>query len=130
MNKKILYLTGAVFVLLLGTFLHFTYNLSEQNALVGFISAKDESTLQHLKLLFFPYIIFSAAEFYKCGIPIKKYLFVKILSVFFGMAVIVLIFYSYTFVIGKNFLTADILTFISGDAAAFLLSYLLLYSQE
>lgn len=121
---KRLYTAGFLFVLVLGCVLHFTYGLSGDNALVGIFSAKDESTFQHLKLLFWPFIIFSVFEYFILR-PRKNYVFIKTLSVLFGAAVIVIVFYAYTAIWGKNFLAADIFTFMLGDAAAFYLSYAL-----
>ena len=44
-----------IFAIILGTLLHFTYKWSNKNMLVGAFSAVNESTWEHLKLLFFPY---------------------------------------------------------------------------
>ena len=43
-----------IFTFILGTLLHFTYKWSEENAIVGIFSAVNESTWEHLKLLYFP----------------------------------------------------------------------------
>ena len=43
-----------IFVFILGTLLHFAFEWSNQNALIGTFSAVNESTWEHLKLLFFP----------------------------------------------------------------------------
>ena len=39
---------------ILGVFLHFTYEISNNNPIVGIFSAINESTWEHLKLIFFP----------------------------------------------------------------------------
>lgn len=43
-----------IFISVLGVLLHFTYEWSGDNAVVGLFSAVNESTWEHLKLLFFP----------------------------------------------------------------------------
>ena len=48
---------STIFVIILGTLLHFTYNWSNNNPLVGIFSAVNESTWEHLKLIFFPMLI-------------------------------------------------------------------------
>lgn len=126
MSRKKLYFIGFLFTLLLGSALHFTYELSGQNPIVGLFSSTDESVPQHLKLLFWPYVFFSIFEYIKYARKEKNFIFVKALSVLFGMAVIVLFFYAYTAVLGENMLFLDIITFILGDFSAFFLSYKLL----
>ena len=48
---------SAIFAIILGTILHFTYTWSKNNSIVGLFSAINESTWEHLKLLFFPMLI-------------------------------------------------------------------------
>ena len=43
-----------IFISVLGVLLHFTYEWSGNNPIVGLFSATNESTWEHLKLLFFP----------------------------------------------------------------------------
>ena len=123
MKKKILYFIGIVFVFALGCLWHFFYPWSHQNFLVGLVAPVNESVPEHLKLLFFPFLIFSVFEYIKRGKKIRNFIFSKTLSVLFGMAVIVIVFYAYTAVLGTNLLPLDILTFLAGDMAAFYLSY-------
>lgn len=122
MYKKIFYLIGILFVFILGCFWHFLYAWSGENFLVGLIAPVNESVPEHLKLLFFPFLLFSVFEYFLRG-KSKNFVFIKVLSVLFGMAVIVILFYAYTGLIGKNLLFADISVFLLGDIAAFYLSY-------
>lgn len=48
---------STVFILILGTILHFTFAFSNNNHIGGVFSAVNESTWKHLKLLFFPMLI-------------------------------------------------------------------------
>ena len=50
---------GYVFTSALGTLLHFLYDLTGENVAVSFFSAVNESTWEHMKLLFFPMFLFS-----------------------------------------------------------------------
>ena len=45
---------NTIFVFALGTLLHFVYDWSWQNQIIGAFSAVNESTWEHLKLIFFP----------------------------------------------------------------------------
>ena len=60
MNKnkiKKIQIFSIIFTFILGTLLHFTYKLSGNNQLVGVFSAVNESTWEHLKLVFFPMLL-------------------------------------------------------------------------
>ena len=48
---------STIFVMILGTLLHFTYEWFGENLFIASFSAVNESTWKHLKLLFFPMLI-------------------------------------------------------------------------
>ena len=54
MNLKKYTVAGILFTIALGTLLHFTYDISGNSDFVAIFSAVNESTWEHLKLLFFP----------------------------------------------------------------------------
>lgn len=64
MDKKLLCYTilGVIFTFLAGTLLHFTYEWSGNNFWVGLFSPVNESTWEHMKLLFFPMLFYSIAS--------------------------------------------------------------------
>ena len=49
---------GTVFVLITGTISHFIYDWSGQNYILGLIFPTNESTWEHMKLVFFPMLRF------------------------------------------------------------------------
>lgn len=51
-------IAGILSVSLLGTLLHFTYRWSGRNPLIGLIAPVNESVWEHMKLLFFPMLLF------------------------------------------------------------------------
>ena len=51
-----------IFISVLGVLLHFTYEWFGDNAVVGLFSAVNESTWEHLKLLFFPIMLLTILE--------------------------------------------------------------------
>ena len=60
MNIKKLFkyhIFSILLISILGTLLHFTFHCSNSNLLIGAFSAVNESTWEHLKLLFFPTLI-------------------------------------------------------------------------
>lgn len=113
----------AVFIIFLGTLLHFTYDWSGQNVLVGTFSAVNESTWEHLKLLFFPALLFSIFEYFFVGKEYPCFFTVKLAAILLGMAGIVTAFYTYTGIVGTNFLAADILCFVFGALIVCFISY-------
>ena len=64
MNKKILKLEiiGFIFTSVLGTLMHFFYEWSNDNSIVGLFCPVNESPFEHLKLLFFPFLIWTFVE--------------------------------------------------------------------
>jgi ethanolamine utilization microcompartment shell protein EutS len=69
-SKKVLVyeIVGAVFIVFLGSALHFTYELSGKLVFVGAFSAVNESVWEHLKLAFWPSLIWMLIEY----VPLKK----------------------------------------------------------
>ena len=54
---------SVIFTFILGTLLHFTYQLSGRNEIVGLFSAVNESVWEHLKLLYFPMLLTKTISF-------------------------------------------------------------------
>jgi hypothetical protein len=115
----ILELIGILFVIIVGTLLHFTYAASGKNRVVGLFAPVNESTWEHLKMLFFPMLLYSVMEYFAFGKFVDSFIGAKTVGVVAGMFAIIVIFYSYTGILGKNFLFADILTFVIGVLIAF-----------
>ena len=88
---------------ILGTVGHFIYELTNQNFIAGLFFPVNESTWEHLKLLFFPTLIYSLFEYIFSEEKPENYLFAVTYSVICGMLSIVALFYTYRGVIGKNY---------------------------
>ena len=65
---------SAIFMLVVGTLLHFTFGWSNNNPLIGTFSAVNESTWEHLKLLFFPMLISTIIGYFYKWKVIPNYL--------------------------------------------------------
>lgn len=116
-------IVGIIFTICLGILIHFTYNWSNKNIIIGIFSAVNESTWEHLKLLITPMLLFGAIEYFIYGKQFKNFIAVWFLSILIGMGTIIISFYTYVGIIGKNFLILDIATFILGVLAAYYFSY-------
>lgn len=107
-----------LFVSVFGSLLHFVYDFSGQNCIVGLFAPINESTWEHLKLLFFPSLLFGSVEYLAAGAHIANFLPAKAIGLLLGMALIIVAFYTYTGILGTNWLPADILTFLLGVAVS------------
>lgn len=123
-------IAGALFVILAGTLLHFVYEWTGGNPLVGLIAPVNESTWEHLKLLFTPMLVYTIFEYFAVGREYQNFLTAKALGLLAGLCTIVFLFYTYTGVIGFNTLALDIITFILGVICAFVVSYFLTISPR
>ena len=106
------YIAGTVFTIVFGTLLHFVYEWSGKNSIVGIFGAVNESTWEHLKLLFWPLLIFSILEYLFIGKKYNNYVFAKAVSFYAGILLIISLFYTYTGIIGKHFVALDISIFV------------------
>ncbi len=129
MNIKSWQIAGLIFTILFGSLLHFTYEWSDNNPLVGIFSAVNESTWEHLKLLFIPMFLFFILEFFAYGNEYPNFIIIKFCSMLLGMVVIVAAFYTYSGILGQNFLWADILIFILGVLSSYLFTYIFLQTD-
>lgn len=115
--------TGAVIIILLGIIFHFVYDWSCQWKPVALVAPVNESVWEHLKLVLWPTLIFAAVEYRYIGAEVNNFLTAKMVSIYAAMALIIIIFYSYTALLGRNLLVLDILTFILSVAAGQYLGY-------
>lgn len=97
------FLSRFLFISVLGVLLHFTYEWSGDNPIVALFSAVNESTWEHLKLLFFPMLLLTIIELLfteKRQLP-SNYLFARTIGILSGMTFIVIAFYTLTGVFAK-----------------------------
>lgn len=130
MDKKLFRLSifGFIFVGILGSLGHFVFEWSGYNSIVGMFFSINESTWEHLKLLFFPYIIWSAIEYLLIDQP-QGFIFCKAISVLAGMMSIVTIFYTYIGITENSNEVINIILFLIGVLIAFAVDYALLKSE-
>lgn len=115
MNKaKILTweITGAVIISLLGSFLHFVFALFGEWPPVAIIAAVNESVWEHLKLAFWPALIYALIEWPFFRRKIKDFWIAKIYGIFAMPVIITSLFYGYKTLIGYNILWVDISLFV------------------
>ncbi len=123
------HIIGVLFTLITGTILHFAYEWSGRNQIVAMFTPINESVWEHLKLLFTPMLFYSVIEYFTYGKKIANFVPVRVLSIIIGMLVIIVSFYTYSGIIGSNYLAADIGTFVLGTLVAYWVSFRLLQTQ-
>lgn len=94
-------IAGFITTSLLGTLLHFLYDWLNESVLVAPFSGVNESTWEHMKLLFWPMFIFAIVQsfFFK---DIKCFWCIKLRGILLGISLIPIIFYTLNGIMGKT----------------------------
>ncbi len=121
---------GFFFIIIFGSLLHFTYEWSGKNTIIGLLSPVNESVWEHLKMSFWSIVLYSLVEKRFIGKYVQNFWFGKGLGLFLYQLFIVLVFYAYTAVFGKELLWMDIAIFIVGAALSQWISFKLLTSHK
>lgn len=116
-------LIGFFAVSLMGVIGHFLYGLSRENTAVGLFFPVNESVWEHLKLLFFAFLLYTIGEWCVYGRKIKGFLFSRVTGVIVGLILIPTVYFAYTAVIGTHFAVIDMLLFFIAVFLSFYISY-------
>lgn len=111
-NRKCYLITGFIFSLIMGTLAHFFYDWSGENPLIGLVSPVSESTWEHMKLVFFPVLLWS---FFLPGRLSDEYHALRpalLLGGLIGTLAVPILFYTYSGILGHNVTWIDIMIFI------------------
>ena len=95
-------MAGFVFTGILGTLLHFLFDWTGGNALAGLVSAVNESIWEHMKLLFYPMVLFALVEYGVWGKQIPGFWCIKLAGILLGLGLIPLAYYGYTGIFGVS----------------------------
>lgn len=112
-------LIGFVVTSIGGTIMHFLYEWFREAVLVAPFSAVNESTWEHIKLLFWPMFIYAIIQnffFYDR----EDFWCVKLRGILLGIFLIPVIFYTYNGVIGKSPDWINILIFFISVAIVYI----------
>ncbi|NLF89220.1 hypothetical protein GX563_10425 [Candidatus Bathyarchaeota archaeon] len=113
-NKKlvILEVAGALFIIFFGASLHFTFEASGYNPVVGAVSAVNESVWEHLKLPFWSSIFWLLITMYPLRKTVSNFFSAKAAGLVVMLVIIPVVFYSYT-AFTKGILAVDIGSFVA-----------------
>lgn len=87
---------------LLGVLSHFVYEWSGNQRIVGLFFPINESTWEHLKLIFFPIMLVAIPEYFLSSEKDSAFFCIKLKSALLGMLATIVLFYTYQGVLGKN----------------------------
>lgn len=117
---------GAVITIVLGVVGHFVYDWTGQNFLVGLFFPVNESTWEHMKLVYFPMLLVTLVagklfeEKYPC---IYDAMF---LGTFAGLIAVPVLFYTYSGILGFNADWMNIAVYIISILVAYFVVFLVL----
>ena len=119
-NKIVIWqLMGFAVTSLGGTILHFLYEWLGRAIWIAPFSGINESTWEHMKLLFWPMFIFSIIQSFFAD-NITNYWCIKMRGILLGLIIIPIIFYTYNGVIGKSPDWINIAIFFISAAIAYI----------
>lgn len=121
----LLELFGFLFISILGTVLHFTYDFSNHDKYASLFSAVNESVWEHMKLAVFPSLLWLLIE-----VPFLKnnsnFLLAKCISLIVIILLIPTLYYLAKYIFGKNITWIDILIFYVSVGFGQICSYIVL----
>lgn len=113
-------LGGFLFVCAAGTALHFLYQWSGESVAAAPFAAVNESVWEHMKLLFWPMLLWAGAERAVLGGYSRGFWPAKALGILLGLSLIPALYYTYTGALEVSVMWVDIAIFFVAAAAAFL----------
>lgn len=102
---------GYFFVGILGAFQHFFYEWFGHNKFVACFAPINESPWEHLKLIFFPMMLFTVFEYIILGEEAGNIVMLKYIGTLLAMFFTISAYYTYSGIIGKNYMIPDLIIF-------------------
>ena len=112
-------LVGFAVTALGGTLLHFLYDLTDKALWIAPFSGVNESTWEHMKLLFWPMLLYAVIESFFFG-AYDSFWCTKLRGMLLGLTAIPVLFYTYNGVIGKSLDWINIAIFFISAALVFI----------
>ena len=119
----LMYIYQFLYVSILSTFLHFSYDMTNHMFIFSVIGAVNESTWEHLKIGFFPWFTWFAIRSYYFSY-INSY-FGNFVALLTFMLTIMAIFYGSIFIMKRHFLPISIASFYIGVTSGSFFEYII-----
>ena len=95
-------LGGFLFTSVFGTLLHFSFDLTGGNVVAALFSAVNESIWEHIKLIYYPMLVFSLIEYRVWGKEVDNFWCVKLRGMLLALVLIPSLYYTYTGSLGVS----------------------------
>lgn len=118
-NRSVWKIGGFLFTSALGTFLHFLFDLSGQSVVASLFSAVNESIWEHMKLIYFPMLLFGLIEYFLRGRDEAGFWCKKLAGMALGLTLIPVLYYTYTGILGTSADWFNVTIFFLAAAAAY-----------
>jgi hypothetical protein len=127
MNRYILKweLWGIVFIVIIGSAFHFVFELAGEWRPLAIIAAVNESVWEHLKLGFWPALIYALMEYRHINKLSSNFMFAKAIGILLIPVAITALFYGYT-AFTSHILAVDIAIFVVAVVLGQITSYRML----
>jgi len=123
-------LWGILFIFLGGSALHFLFEATGHWPPAGAIAAVNESVWEHLKLTFWPALVWGLLEYRFQKASRRNFWLAKAMGIYAMPITISIIFYAYTAIVGHSILAVDIATFGLAAVVGQLISYKIISDKE
>lgn len=120
---------GAVITVIVGSLLHFVFDWSGRKHGVALFAAVNESTWEHLKLAFWPTLVFSIIEWFAWGRSEKNFCLASLVKLFSMPFIIIGLFYGWLVILPDNFFW-DISIFVIAVVIGYMLCYKILQLKK
>ena len=124
-RKKLLHFeaAGFVFNVLAAAALHFIYELSGNALYAAIFCSVNESVWEHMKIFSIPYVVWGFVEVFCSGVSFKRLAVAKVCGLCVITALIPVLFYTYTGILGRNIAVLDIICGVAAAALAYFASF-------
>lgn len=114
---------GAVVIFFIGVFFHFLYKYGGKKRWMAIISPVNESIWEHLKLTFYPVLVYTIIEFFIIKELPQNYLLAETLGIYVTLLSTLVIEIVYPSVVKKNIFVLDLVVFFLAITVGQLFSY-------
>lgn len=119
-------IAGFLFVCAVGTVLQYLFRWTGGNLIVAAFAGVNESTWEHMKLLYLPYFVFTMLQYPVFGEPFPNFFAAKATAALVGLLTIPLVYYAVTGMFGATPDWFNIALFYVSAAVMYLTSHALL----
>ena len=120
---------GTIFIIVLGSFFHFLYDLTNHNKIVGYFTSVNESTWEHIKLVILPSFLWLITE-YHFYFDNNNLFFAKFIGLLVMMITIPVLYYLSKYFIKKELIVVSISIFVIAVILGQILFRLLLFNVD